>query len=187
MPEMCLRVPRLRRWPGSRAEHTLFGPLGHRINAASGGSEMRLSARPARHAPRRIPGLPWSLVGAPEQVAGTEDSGDPAQPAQGQPGFERVRTKRRVLAAQDDGEGRADYDDDDGSGEPEPFIAKIPFPGYHRDEGANEPDRLVYGPSDSQNEDPERFQGVPHRATGQGQPEPRQPPPDPAGPRGTPP
>ena len=136
---------------------------------------MRLSATPARHAPRRIPGLPWSVIGAPEQVAGTEDSADPAQPAQGQPGFERVRTKRRVLAAQDDGEGRADYDDDDGSGEPEPFIAKIPFPGYHRDEGANEPDRLVYGPSDSQYENRDRFQGVSHRDTGQGRSEPRKP------------
>jgi len=136
---------------------------------------MRLSARPARPAPRRFPGLPWSPIDAPEQVAGTEDSGDPAQPAQGQPGFERVRTKRRALAAQDDGEGRADYDDDDGSGEPEPFIAKIPFPGYHGDEGADEPDRLVYGPSDSQYENRHRFQGVSHRDTGQGRSEPRQP------------
>src|SRR5258708_14697844 len=151
------------------------------------GRRTRLSATPARPAPRRIPGLPWSLVGAPEQVAGTEDSGDPAQPAQGQPGFERVRTKRRVLAAQDDGEGRADYDDDDGSGEPEPFIAKIPFPGYHRDEGADEPDRLAYGPSDSQYENRDRFQGVSHRDTRQGSSYPRNPAPSPPGSRGSPP
>src|SRR5258708_34773063 len=139
------------------------------------GRRTRLSATPARHAPRRIPGLPWSVIGAPEQVAGAEDSGDPAQPAQGQPGFERVRTKRRVLAAQDDGEGRADYDDDDGTGEPEPFIAKIPFPGYHRDEGANEPDRLVYCPSDSQYREPDRFQGGSHPAPRQGRSAPPQP------------
>src|SRR5258708_12660241 len=113
------------------------------------GRRTRLSATPARHAPRRIPGLPWSVIGAPEQVAGAEDSGDPAQPAQGQPGLERVRTKRRVLAAQDDGEGRADYDDDDGSGEPEPFIAKIPFPRYHRHKAANAPTRLASSPPPS--------------------------------------